>query len=71
MLSLLALAPLLHYTANSLLVSAPILVNDKFNKIYPAMNLSKAVAFNPATEKIILYLLENTGSVLSWGLPGN
>lgn len=34
------------------------------------MYLSKAVAFNPATEKIILYLLENTGSALSWGLPG-
>lgn len=34
------------------------------------MYLFKAVAFNPATEKIILYLLENTGSVLLWGLPG-
>lgn len=34
------------------------------------MYLSKAVAFNPATKKIILYLLENTVSALSWGLPG-
>lgn len=34
--SLPAFAPLLHYAANNLLVSAPILANDKFNKIYPA-----------------------------------
>lgn len=36
MLSLLGFALLLHYTANDLLVSTPILVNDEFNKIYPA-----------------------------------
>lgn len=36
MLSLLAFALLLHYTANDLPVSTLILVNDKFNKIYPA-----------------------------------
>lgn len=36
MLSLLPFAPLLHCTANDLLVSTLALVNDKFNKIYPA-----------------------------------
>lgn len=36
MLSLLAFALLLHYTDNDLPVSTLILVNDKFNKIYPA-----------------------------------
>lgn len=69
MLSLPVFAPLLHYAASNSLVSTLILLNDKFNKIYPPrVSCLKLLPLIQIPRRLWFMYWKTTGSMLLWAL---
>ena len=70
MLSLPVFGPLLRCAANNLFVPAPMLLNDKFNKIYPPpVSCRKLLPLIQLLRGLWFTYWKTTGSALSGGLP--